>query len=107
MLEAGHHINARDSGGHTPLYHSAWQKHAKVCQLLLGLGADKELGSLSEDTPLHIAAWVGSDLVCQILVDNGARMDVRDIAGRTPLNIAKSQGHEEVVRILASVKPSA
>jgi hemoglobin len=89
FLRLGADPNARDSGGHTPLYSLAnecWSGGEGVVRALVRAGAavDADDG-VKHCTPLHMAARRGNSAVAGALLDCGASIEARDSAGDTPL----------------------
>ena len=54
LLDAGARVNARQSGGHTPLHEAALGGDAEVVRLLLAAGADPETGNHEGQTPADV-----------------------------------------------------
>jgi len=46
-------MNIRDSSGGTALFTAVMQGHTNVIHLLIGYGADPNVGRSDKDTPLH------------------------------------------------------
>ncbi|CAE7305917.1 ANKRD50 [Symbiodinium natans] len=91
---------ARDAGGRTPLMRASQGGTAKVAQLLLEAGAQKDVHDIEGRTALMYAAWSGHSEVVELLLHAGAQTDLCDLKGRTALITAAWLGRESVVRLL-------
>jgi ankyrin repeat protein len=83
-------INAYSEDGWTPLHLAAFFGHAKITELLLGLGADATAQSRNANgnTPLHAALAGNHKLVTGLLIGGGADVNAADAAGWRPLHLA-------------------
>src|SRR2546425_13007288 len=72
LLDAGARVNARQSGGHTPLHEAALGGDAEVVRLLLAAGADPETGNHEGQTPADVARQAGRAAIADA-IDAGAR----------------------------------
>jgi truncated hemoglobin YjbI len=90
LLRLGVDPNARDSGGHTPLYclanECAVEGAGKVVRALVQGGAEVDAsGGVQRCSPLHMAARRGNVEVAGALLDCGANIEARDKVGDTAL----------------------
>jgi ankyrin repeat protein len=108
LLEFGADVDARDSGGHNPLYRVAngqgCEEEGKAAvELLLKHGADvNRTTGVGGMTPLHMAARRGTTRVAEALLEAGADIEAQDKNGETPLRRAVNCGQERMVRMLLS-----
>ena len=105
LLRLGADPNARDSGGHTPLYRVANECGSdagpKIVRALVDAGGDVNAhGGVTRTTPLHMAARRGFLAVAQALLDCGAAPGAMDIKGDTPLQRALNCRRNDVARLL-------
>jgi hemoglobin len=104
FLRLGADPNARDTGGHTPLYSLAnecgWGGEGVVRALVrAGAAVDADDG-VKHCTPLHMAARRGNSAVAAALLDCGASIEARDSAGDTPLRRSVNCKKAGVARLL-------
>jgi truncated hemoglobin YjbI len=107
LLAAGADPNARDGGGHTPLYSLANQCQvpggAKIVAVLLNAGASVDAcEGVKRCTPLHMAARRGNVEIAAALLDAGADIEARDSTGDTPLRRAVNCSKPEVAALLVA-----
>jgi truncated hemoglobin YjbI len=105
LLRLGADPNARDGGGHTPLYsvgnECRVEGGAQVVRALVQAGASVDAADgVKRTTPLHMAARRGNVEVAQALLDCGASIEACDSAGETPLRRAVNCDKVEVARLL-------
>jgi truncated hemoglobin YjbI len=105
LLRLGADPNARDEGGHTPLYcvgNACSEENGEaVVRMLVEGGADVNVhDGVKHCTALHIAARRGNVRVAEALLDCGADIEARDILGDTPLRRAVNCAKPEVVALL-------
>ena len=96
-------INARDSGGPTPLIWASggrYFKNGSVLRLLLENGADINMQNRIGRTPLHWASYLGALEVVRLLLDHGANVEAKRNDGTTALQEAAKEGQYEVVELL-------
>ena len=97
------YINARDSGGWTPLFGASrgrYFKDGSVLRLLLEHGADINVQDRGGRTPLHWASSDGALEVVRLLLGHGANVEVKNNYGHTALQEAAGYGHDEVMELL-------
>jgi hypothetical protein len=96
-------VNARDSGGSTPLL-LASEGHnfgdGSVVRLLLEHGADINVQNHFGRTPLHRASFRGALEVVRLLLGHGADVEAKNNIDKTALQIAADEGHDDVVELL-------
>jgi hypothetical protein len=115
LLGAGAEIEARDSGGRTPLMTAAEFSSPMLVRRLIDSGADvnavrHEEGSSpsgSGMTPLMIAARHGREDVVRLLLQAGAPVDTATDDGRTALDFAAESGVDGVAQLLAAAAREA
>ncbi|MHB2016701.1 MAG: ankyrin repeat domain-containing protein [Candidatus Xenobia bacterium] len=96
-------VNARRSGGVTPIYWAASSGLPQTVALLLSSGAHLE--DAQDDSPLIAAVRNGNVATFNLLMDRGANPHVKDkILGESLLHMAASDGHVEVVARLLAVR---
>jgi ankyrin repeat protein len=105
LLTAGAEPDARDFGGHTPLYCLANECEAKgsgsVVHTLVRAGADVNARDIAKRcTPLHMAARRGHVETAATLLDCGATIEAPDSLGDTPLRRAVNCGKLELAALL-------
>jgi ankyrin repeat protein len=96
-------INARDSGGSTPLLLASEGhnfKDGSVLRSLLEHGADTNVQNHFGRTPLHRASFRGALEVVRLLLEHGADAEAKNHIDKTALQIAADEGHDEVVELL-------
>ena len=96
----GVNVNAKNSGGLTPLILAAYRGYDKVVQVLLDNGAAVDAKDKEGWTPLLMAAQNGHDKVVQLLLDKGANIEGLGSIGSTPLILAVALAQDKVVQVL-------
>lgn len=81
-------MQARPSGGFTPLLYAARKGCLDCAQILVKAGADKDLPDPDGVTPLLLATLNFNFDVAALLVQQGANLDKWDFWGRAPLYAA-------------------
>ncbi|XP_049848918.1 ankyrin repeat, PH and SEC7 domain containing protein secG-like isoform X2 [Schistocerca gregaria] len=72
-------INIAGSKGITPLHLATRYGHAKICDLLLSLGADPSATTWLGETPLHVSCWFSEECANRILLaDSLLRMLIKE-----------------------------
>jgi len=108
LLEFGADVEARDAGGHNPLYRVAngqgrEEEGRAAIELLIEHGADvNQVTGVGGMTPLHMSARRGTTRIAEALLDAGADIEAKDKDGETPLRRAVNCGQERTVRLLLS-----
>ena len=62
-------MNAKNSGGYTPLMYAAYIGHDNVVNMLIDAQVDVNLANDKGHTPLMLAASCGNESVCEFLKD--------------------------------------
>lgn len=114
-LQYGAAVNKKNYEGLTPLNIACSQpqelqdlgRYFKVCQMLLGAGADVHTLDQDKRTPLHMACKNVNPDIVDLLLDSGASVNNMDYGGEAPMhNILKvvcfkvSHHPERIVRAL-------
>ena len=85
-LEAGTHVDAKDSpGGSTPLIVAAAFGQVETVEFLIDKGANVRATSNDGGTALHGAAFFCRTEIVNLLLDRDAVVDARNARGETPL----------------------
>ena len=100
LLQQDVDVNERAEFGWTALLYAAAQGYPKIVRLLLGAGANPDIGNVHGATPLMFGARYGNVDVCKALLEYGANTDLQDVYGMTALISATSTGHDDVVELL-------
>jgi ankyrin repeat protein len=89
LLRLGADVDAKDSGGETPLTRAAWKGDMDICKILIENGANLEAkDAYWGDTALMLAARNGNQYLVKYLVSRGADVNARNNNGETPLVLA-------------------
>jgi ankyrin repeat protein len=108
LLEFGADVDARDGGGHNPLYGVANgrgldEDGRAAIELLIRHGADvNQVTGVGRMTPLHMSARRGTIAIAEALLDAGADIEAKDKKGETPLRRAVNCGHDRMARLLVA-----
>ena len=108
LLEFGADVEAKDAGGHNPIYRVAngggrEEEGRAALELLIAHGANvNQVTGVGGMTPLHMSARRGTTRIAEALLNAGADIEARDKNGETPLRRAVNCGQERMVRLLLS-----
>ena len=105
LLRLGADPDAKDGGGHTPLYSLANEckmaESAAVVRALVEGGANvNACDGVKRTTALHMAARRNNVEIAEALLDFGAEIEARDSQGETPLRRAVNCNQIEVAAVL-------
>ncbi|KAI1923542.1 hypothetical protein LOZ60_005146 [Ophidiomyces ophidiicola] len=92
--------------GRTLLHHAAEAGSVTAAEILIGVGADKDVVDNNGRTPLHQAVS-GTVHDVKVLLSNGALMEMRDNEGNTPLHLAVHRGDAAVDIVTQLIKAGA
>jgi len=98
LIDNGADVNARTTGGGTPLHYAT--SHLEVVRRLLDNGADVNVKGHKGATALHFAAAKGNVAVARLLIERGADVNARDLSGQTPFQLAARYHHVEMGQVL-------
>ncbi len=101
LISEGCDINARDSGGRTPLFLAVRFGHKDMVEILINEGADVNIAP-NPWTPLILALRLGRKEIAAILVEEGADITAQDLVGHTAVGIATGKGYTEIVELLSA-----
>ena len=93
-------VNAKDSGGSTPLLHAVRADHKEVAELLIEKGADLNAKNVVGMTPLHYAAQQGHKETAELLIGKGADVNAKANDGKTPLDWAIQKSRTETADLI-------
>ena len=99
-LDAGTDVNAKGSGGWTPLHYAAYGGHKKIAELLIDNNADVNAMDNIGYIPLHNAANYGHKEVVELLIAAGADVNAKNKNEWTHLSAAAVNGHKDIVELL-------
>ena len=104
LIQAGANVNARATGGETPLFLAVQSQQVAAASVLLEAGADCAAANDAGETALHFAAAAGHAQLVSLLLAYGAPTDAVDNAsGAAPLFFAVgTAGRLPVVRWLVN-----
>jgi hemoglobin len=98
LIRFGADPDAKEAGGHTPLYRAST---GDVARVLLSAGATVDVVSgPTGGTALHQASRRGYVSVAHALLDQGANIEARDTKQQTPLRRAVNCEQLQIVRLL-------
>lgn len=100
LIAAGANVNARNSGGATPLFLAAMNQNKLIAEALIAKGADVNLQNNAGGAALHAAAKNGQVDLAAVLIAAGADANIKAKDGTTPLHLAAKNGHLEMVQLL-------
>ncbi len=81
-------VNMKDAHGNTPLYHAVKMGKVRLCEELLGQGADVNSQNEGANTALHIAMHNEQLELANILLQHGADIYALNHKRQTPLLLA-------------------
>jgi ankyrin repeat protein len=93
-------LNARDSGGDTPLHWAAATGQKAVAELLLERGAEASAKGCRDNTPLHCAIHYNALDLAALLLDHQADIDAVCDAGYAPLHDAVANHNVAAAKFL-------
>ena len=97
-------MNAKCSGGVTPLHNTAINGYIELVRLLCDHGADIEARTFIGWRPLHSAACFGNISIVKELIEvRNADVNARDDSGRTALSLARDHGIADIAAYLVSL----
>jgi hypothetical protein len=104
LIDKGADIQAKSSGGWTPLHSAAGQGgHIEIVRLLCDRGADIEARDNGGWRPLHYAAIYGHISIVKELIEvRNADINARTNSGRTALRLARDNGKSDIAAYLVS-----
>jgi len=103
LIDKGAQLEAKGSGGRTPLHWAAEQGHIEIVRLLCDRGADVEARSNTERRPLHQAAHQGHiSIVIELIEERNAEINARVDDGYTALTVAVLMDEPDVAAYLIS-----
>lgn len=106
LVTHGGKINAKDSGGETPLMTAVWaQQRSEVIEAMLGLGANINAQDKASMTALDCAAFQGDAARVGMLLKLGAKPNVGEGKKRSsPISHCVTSGSMEVLELLLAAK---
>jgi ankyrin repeat protein len=102
LLEAGAHIDIRDSQGSSSLHAAVRWNAVAAAQTLIANGVNINTHALNGMTPLHDSIRMGITRIEILLINSGADLEVRDNEGNTPFMEAIIAGYRGSAERLAS-----
>jgi len=103
LLDKGAQLEAKSSGGSTPLNFASGHGHIEIVRLLCDRGADVEARCNRGWRPLHWAAYFGHmSVVKELIEERNAEINARDGNGRTALRVARDEDQPDVAAYLVS-----
>jgi hypothetical protein len=104
LIDKGADIQAKSSGGWTPLHSAAGQGgHIEIVRLLCDRGADIEARDNGGWRPLHYAAIYGHISIVKELIEvRNADINARTDSGRTALRMLRVNGNADFDAFLVS-----
>jgi ankyrin repeat protein len=100
LLAAGANVNARSSGGKTPIMFLSNDASVDLVRDLIGAGAKTNMRDDYGTNALMAAAWSGPPAVVRELIDAGTMMTATDAGGETALLAAARFNTAPVIEML-------
>jgi formylglycine-generating enzyme required for sulfatase activity len=101
LISHGADIEARTTGGFTPLHWAAGKDASDAAKLLIATGADVNAKAGSDITPLHWAATKNATKVTELLITAGGDIHARTTGNLTPLHWAVKTEANDAAAIIA------
>lgn len=93
-------VNAKISGGYSPLHLSTIYEYREITELLVKKGADVNAVNDYGMTPLHYAFRKKNLDFARLLLKNGANINCQNVWGMTPIYRAAGSGYMKGVQFL-------
>jgi ankyrin repeat protein len=91
---------SNNPSGNTPLHAALAGNHTYVAGLLIGAGADLNVGDAAGNRPLHLAAANNHVDTMKALISQGAEVSAANAEGRTALSLAQEKNQREAAALL-------
>ncbi len=102
LIDKGAQVDAKSSGGWTPLHYAAG-RNVEIVRLLCDSGADVEARNNDGWRPLHFAACYGHiSVVKELVEERNAEINARDRGGETALTTARQFNELDIAAFLVS-----
>ncbi|XP_059173540.1 transient receptor potential cation channel subfamily A member 1-like [Physella acuta] len=99
-------VNAKDTGGYTPLHHAAELGLTSAVPILFELGAQLRYKNKENLSPFHLAIKAGCMKVCLAMLKRttgGVTISEIDGRGRSPVHLAARYGHVKILDTLVKL----
>ncbi|MFB2982591.1 ankyrin repeat domain-containing protein [Microseira sp. BLCC-F43] len=97
LIAKGADVNAKQTGGDTPLHWAAEKGSKEIVELLIAKGASVNAKSDSGDTPLHLA---NNKYIAELLIAKGADINALVSFMGTPLHKAANNNNKNLAELL-------